>query len=804
MEDVKIMENMKEVLKKARRAKHKKPRSQGDVNGTEPDDAISEILNEKWMFSSPPMAPKTPTEETSLTKVNAFERMMTKKVEPLAQISPEMNGLKKKRKYVKKPKYKKLGVEILNQFDEPRDENNEDEDVKTEIEPEGLVIRDLINEKLPEDVNPLEKSLPRKRSRVSDTLVSDSANKKKKTKLETLLLDSNENAIVPPVKADPEYEISTPTYQSGRPKRSCAGNINYELLISPDKVDKVRKSPELPQKRSTRSKPSKKADEFEEIHVIEDESPVRPKKLAPLFVKKVPKPAIDPAVKEARRNFLLLGLPEDLRNTIVNQRQFEDEILSNKLIAFPSISHITQLGNEEESGIITESFWQKSLVKINASEDEDDDENHQRPLKRGVLTDCCAGDFVPVICDKIRLAEREPVNDVKELVKAMKEEFCDFPANRCFKQLHKKHRKAMKEPQDSDYCSQGEIDGNFLFVDIFKPQKFDEFHVNVKPVRELQKFLLTWNEKQISTDYDSDETCSQRSSTGLNNFMVLTGYHGSGKTSSVYALANDLNYQVIEINAGSRRSGKIMLQELSEATQSHRVKNKSGKLFSTFDEADENSQESNCGARYGAQTIILIEDAELVFDSDDGFAASLQQLINISKRPVILTTNNRHCQHLQKFIQQNEIMFESPTNSHHIARYLSLLCLAANYQIKAVTIEHLFALNGHDMRRTINEIEFFIRSRSSRTKVDDLMEFYQRPRRVRHQRDQRASLSSICFESSIASSFAAMSIERANDDDVPHHQQHLMLEMAEFFDERCNVVETQRDLALGKQKLIER
>lgn len=799
MEDVKIMKNMKEVLKESRKAKHKKPRGHnGTSNGTEPDDAISEILSAKWMFSSPPTASKVITEETS-KKVNAFERMMTKKVEPLAQISPEVNGQKKKRKYARKPKYKKLEID---QFDEPRDENNEAKEVKTEDEVKGFENE---NEMRTEDVDLVEGILPRKRSRVNDMLISNSANKKKKTKLEKMLLDSNENAIVTPVKAmnerNGEEEVATPTYQSGRPKRSCAGNINYEFIISPDKV---HKSPEPSQKRNARSKPSKKVDDVEDIYVIDDESPVRPKKLAPLFVKKLPKPAIDPVVKEARRKFLLLGLPEDLRNTIDKQRQFEEEILSNELIAFPSISHITQLRNEEESVIITESSWQKSLVKINASENEGNEENQHRLLKRGLLTDCFVENLVPAVTrGEIRLVEREPIDNVKKLVKELKDEFGDFPTNRCFKQLFKNYQKAIKEHQDSDYLSQGENDENLLFVDIFKPNRFDEFLVNTKPIKELQKFLLTWNNKEKSSDYDSDASCSQRSSTGLNNFIVLTGFHGCGKTSSVYALANDLNYQVIEINAGSRRSGKIMLQELSEATQSHRVKNKSvGKLFDV--EADDNSQESKCDVRNGEKTIILIEDAELVFESDDGFVASLQQLINISKRPVILTTNNRNCQHLQKFIQQNEIVFENPTNSHHISRYLSLLCLVANYQINAVNIERLYALNKYDMRRTINEIEFFIRTKSSRTKSDDLMEFYQRPQLLHPQREQLKSLSSICFETSIASSYAAMFIERSNADDASCHQQHLMAEMADFFDERCNVVETQRDFPHGKQKLIER
>ena len=812
MEDVKIMENMKEVLKKARKSKHKKSRSHQKAKSIETnDDAISDILSKKWMFSSPPSAHIKQAAEDSLPKLNAFEMLMSKKPDPLEQIAPEMNGIKKKRKYMKKPKYNKLEDEADDKSEEIRyDENSQ---ALNTVDSSANGMRRFLNKDSPEEKQKPKVETPkRKRNRndlTVETPVTENKIKKRKTK-EIIMLDSNDNSLVLPSKVTPESDVETSTYQSGRPRRSCAGKINYEVLLSPEKTkEKLPENKEESCQRPTRSNTSKKADGSMEPLVIDDESPVKknlPKKLAPVFVKKVPKPSIDPAVKEARRNFLLLGLPDDLRISINKQKQFEDEILFNELIAFPSISHVTQLKSEDDNEIITESLWQTSLVKIKANEVECHEENRQRLLKRGKLTN----DIVPV-SHKLSLTERETIDDAKKLVRQMKEEFGSFHTNRCYKQLAKKYQKANTTETDSDYLSQGDCstnENNSLFVDIFKPNKFDEFLVNVKPIQELRKFLLTWNDKDKSEEYDSEE--SWQSSKGPNNFAVLTGPNGSGKTSSIYALANDLNYQVIEINAGSRRSGKKMLQDLSEATQSHRVKNKSGKLFSSEEESVQSSQGFSCDASNSAKSIILIEDAELVFESDEGFASSIQQLINISKRPVILTTNNRTCQHLQKFIQHNEIIYQRPKNVDHIAKYLSVLCLAANYQINVVATKHLYTLNGHDLRKTINEIEFFIRSESAASTDSNLMKFYKRPRREWFRNDQQMhygnkTLSSVCFESSIVSSFATMAKERLDDDDASCQQRQLMDEMAEFFTERqSNAVEIQPDLAHGKQKIIER
>lgn len=128
------------------------------------------------------------------------------------------------------------------------------------------------------------------------------------------------------------------------------------------------------------------------------------------------------------------------------------------------------------------------------------------------------------------------------------------------------------------------------------------------------------------------------------------------------------------------------------------------------------------------KTIILIEDADVILeDFDDGFLPAIQQLVNISKRPVVLTATNQNCQHLYKFMQ-NSIIFEA-ANAHNISKWLSVLCLVENHQINLNDIENLYELNGHDLRKTLNAIEFFIKSRHNQQQQqqshnDNLFNFY--------------------------------------------------------------------------------
>ncbi len=55
--------------------------------------------------------------------------------------------------------------------------------------------------------------------------------------------------------------------------------------------------------------------------------------------------------------------------------------------------------------------------------------------------------------------------------------------------------------------------------------------------------------------------------------MLLVGPAGCGKTASVYALAERLGFNVLEVNASSKRNGKSVLSQLHEATQSHTLRN---------------------------------------------------------------------------------------------------------------------------------------------------------------------------------------------------------------------------------------
>ncbi|XP_054463867.1 ATPase family AAA domain-containing protein 5 isoform X2 [Anoplopoma fimbria] len=127
-----------------------------------------------------------------------------------------------------------------------------------------------------------------------------------------------------------------------------------------------------------------------------------------------------------------------------------------------------------------------------------------------------------------------------------------------------------------------------LWTDKYQPQHSSDIISNTASVRRLHSWLKEWklradreerkkqkDKKQEEGSNDSDWDCGEEDPQDgedmLCNTMLITGPTGIGKTAAVYACAQELGFKVFEVNASSQRSGRLILSQLKEATQSHQV-----------------------------------------------------------------------------------------------------------------------------------------------------------------------------------------------------------------------------------------
>ncbi|NWV43067.1 ATAD5 protein, partial [Grantiella picta] len=133
-----------------------------------------------------------------------------------------------------------------------------------------------------------------------------------------------------------------------------------------------------------------------------------------------------------------------------------------------------------------------------------------------------------------------------------------------------------------------------LWTEKYQPQDSSELVGNKKEIGRLHSWLKEWkkradleekrNQKREKEDKEQEVSLSGldfkdsnsdiEEETTLCNTVLITGPPGVGKTAAVYACAQELGFKIFEVNASCQRSGRQILSQLKEATQSHQVDKK--------------------------------------------------------------------------------------------------------------------------------------------------------------------------------------------------------------------------------------
>ncbi|KAI1396133.1 hypothetical protein F4819DRAFT_476294 [Hypoxylon fuscum] len=243
----------------------------------------------------------------------------------------------------------------------------------------------------------------------------------------------------------------------------------------------------------------------------------------------------------------------------------------------------------------------------------------------------------------------------------------------------------------------------------------------------------------------------------LANAVVLSGPSGCGKTATVYAIAKELDFEVFEINPSSRRNGKDVLEKVGDMTRNHLVQHrhkedalqegaatedevdrdlKSGKqgTMTTFfkpktappagasaapptrkttktpvEESSSDAKDTKKPAKSQKQSLILLEEVDVLYEEDKQFWATIASMIVQSKRPFVMTCNDEALvplPMLQSLPLQGIFRFSSPPKDPAVDL---LLLIAANegHALRRHAAETLYDSRGHDLRASITELNFW-------------------------------------------------------------------------------------------------
>lgn len=249
----------------------------------------------------------------------------------------------------------------------------------------------------------------------------------------------------------------------------------------------------------------------------------------------------------------------------------------------------------------------------------------------------------------------------------------------------------------------------------------------------------------------SDDPRLSGESSKLNNAVVISGPHGCGKTAAVYAVAQELGFEVFEINAGSRRSGKDLLDRVGDMTRNHLVHQtaetdkaqtddvtcddsivkreidmtRQRTVQSFFKQKPTSKQSSKPlpaasklhshhhqppkeqkPRKQQQQSLILLDEVDILFEEDKQFWATTLGLIIQSKRPIVMTCTDESRLPIEEMVLHAIFRF-SPPPEHIAVDYLILLAGNEGHIISRNAISALYAAKHADLRASISELNFW-------------------------------------------------------------------------------------------------
>ncbi|KAI4201866.1 MAG: hypothetical protein LQ346_002070 [Caloplaca aetnensis] len=270
------------------------------------------------------------------------------------------------------------------------------------------------------------------------------------------------------------------------------------------------------------------------------------------------------------------------------------------------------------------------------------------------------------------------------------------------------------------------------------------------PVDSLQAQDASNRRTLIKTNDAAKLAGSADDSEKVTNVVILSGPNGCGKTAAAYAVAQELGFEVFEINAGSRRSGKDIFEKVGDMSRNHLVsqsrvgeaketglgdddvslidgslqhdieigrqgtmkaflqpKKEKRKPTTTAKRPEKNhTTEAKAKQKLRKQSVILFEEVDVLFEEDKQFWATTMELILNSRRPVVMTCTDESLLPLDELAVFGIIRFMQPP-VELAAEYLSLLAASEGHLLSREAVTALYQVKGKDLRASITELQFF-------------------------------------------------------------------------------------------------
>jgi len=201
----------------------------------------------------------------------------------------------------------------------------------------------------------------------------------------------------------------------------------------------------------------------------------------------------------------------------------------------------------------------------------------------------------------------------------------------------------------------------------YRPGSLGEVRGNDKAVASLRDWADTWEDHQEA--------------------VILEGSPGVGKTSAAHALAADVGWDVVELNASNQRTADVIERVAGEAASS-------GTLAGGADD----------------RKLVLLDEADNLHGNvDRGGARAITELVKSANQPIVLVANEYYdmSQGLRSACQDIEFR---DIAARSILPVLRDLCRREDVSYEDGALDAIAEQNSGDLRGAINDLQAIVSS----------------------------------------------------------------------------------------------
>jgi replication factor C large subunit len=162
--------------------------------------------------------------------------------------------------------------------------------------------------------------------------------------------------------------------------------------------------------------------------------------------------------------------------------------------------------------------------------------------------------------------------------------------------------------------------------------------------------------------------------------IFLYGGVGNGKTSSVYALAEELGLELTEINASDTRNADSVTSLLSGVVHQ--------------------------GSLFGTGKLILIDEIDgLSGTSDRGGLQAVLKIVPDSKYPIVMVAHDAYTDKLKEIRKSSELIEFQVLQPEDIFVLLKHVCDREKIKYEEEALQQLSRISGGDARAAVNDLQ---------------------------------------------------------------------------------------------------